>query len=357
MKNSQKGSITTVVLIAVIALLVIGGGVYVYKNNKTEAPAVVDTGTQQNTTQKPPLANSSEPCTRNGSMGTYKCEFPVLKVNGPQSLDLNQPGTWTVDAYSPNDKGEGSTLTYSVKWGDTPIVPKFGTEYPPFTHAYSQFGTYTLLFTAKDSTGLQTTASTSVSVINSTSPGLNATSNWKTYTNTQYGFSIQYPSNLVDRSLEALSYYDHVVNPNFSVVKRLGMPGSTNSGSQSIDGLIQISVATQSGVVSTCLTVRSPDELNNTFNVANVMINGSQFAEFDSSSGDLSNRFGERVFSTVKNNACYRIEIIESGVAFTAGPKVSQQTATDEATRYGFPFSAYDVFDKLTPVAMTFRFN
>jgi hypothetical protein len=183
MKNSQKGSATTVGLIVAIVLLVIIGGVYLYytKNNTATVPVSVNTGTQQNTnqnqqqtnTQKPPLANSSEPCTRNGSMGTYKCEFPVLKVNGPQSLDLNQLGTWTVDAYSPNDEGKSSTLTYSVKWGDTPIVPKFGTEYPPFTHAYSQFGTYTLLFTAKDSTGLQTTASTSVSVINSTSPGLN----------------------------------------------------------------------------------------------------------------------------------------------------------------------------------------
>lgn len=46
MKNKQKGFIVPL-LIAVIALLVIGGGVYIYKNKKTEAPAVIDTGTQQ----------------------------------------------------------------------------------------------------------------------------------------------------------------------------------------------------------------------------------------------------------------------------------------------------------------------
>lgn len=200
MKNLQKGFVVPL-LIVIISLLVIGGGIYIYENKKAEAPAVVNTeiqqsnqNLQQTNTQTPPLVNSSEPCTRNGSMGTYKCNSPVLKVNGPQELDLNQLGTWTVNAYSPNDKGEGSTLTYSVKWGDVAVVPKFGTEYPPFTHAYSQFGTYTLVFTVRDSTGAQTATSTSVSVINSTSPGLNTTSNWKTYTNSNPSFSFNYPS-------------------------------------------------------------------------------------------------------------------------------------------------------------------
>ncbi len=124
---------------------------------------------------------TSEPCTRNGSMGTYMCKPPVLKVNGPQSLDLNQLGTWTVNAYSPNDRGEGSTLTYSVNWGDNSSVTRFGVYYPPFTHAYSQLGKYTLVVTAKDSTGAQTTSNTSINVINTTSTGLNTTtSNPKT---------------------------------------------------------------------------------------------------------------------------------------------------------------------------------
>ena len=51
MKNSQKGFVVPL-LIAIIAVLVIGGGVYVYeKNKKTETP-VVDTGTQQINTVK-----------------------------------------------------------------------------------------------------------------------------------------------------------------------------------------------------------------------------------------------------------------------------------------------------------------
>lgn len=46
MKNSQKGFVMPVIL-AIVALLVIGGGIYIYK--KVEAPIVVETETQQTT--------------------------------------------------------------------------------------------------------------------------------------------------------------------------------------------------------------------------------------------------------------------------------------------------------------------
>ncbi len=180
MKTNNKKGFIIPLLIGIIAILIIGGGVYIYTNKKVEAPVVQN---QQN-------QNQQQTSTQNPSVTNNKSL--VLKVNGPQELVLNQLGTWTVNAYSPNDKGEGSTLTYSEKWGDSNTIY---TQNPPFTHAYSQFGTYTLVFTAKDSTGAQTTASTSVRVMNTTSPGLNATSNWKTYTSTQYGFSFQYPAN------------------------------------------------------------------------------------------------------------------------------------------------------------------
>lgn len=65
MKNSQKGFIVPALLV-IIALLVIGGGVYVYKNKKTETP-VVDTKThqsnqnQQTNTQTSPVTNQQSP--------------------------------------------------------------------------------------------------------------------------------------------------------------------------------------------------------------------------------------------------------------------------------------------------------
>ncbi len=58
MKNSQKGFIVPV-LVAIISLLVIGGGVYIYKNKTVEIPAVVNTGTQPtNTNTQTPPANT-----------------------------------------------------------------------------------------------------------------------------------------------------------------------------------------------------------------------------------------------------------------------------------------------------------
>ncbi len=44
MKNSQKGFVVPLI-IAIIVLLVISGSVYIYKNKKAEAPAVVNTQT------------------------------------------------------------------------------------------------------------------------------------------------------------------------------------------------------------------------------------------------------------------------------------------------------------------------
>lgn len=61
MKNSQKGFIVPTLLI-IIALLVIGGGVYIYKNKKSDIPVIVDTGTQEPNQDKtninPPIKNT-----------------------------------------------------------------------------------------------------------------------------------------------------------------------------------------------------------------------------------------------------------------------------------------------------------
>lgn len=53
MKNLQKGFIAPVILV-IIALLVIGGGVYVYENKKSEVPVIID-----NTQTPPPIITPS----------------------------------------------------------------------------------------------------------------------------------------------------------------------------------------------------------------------------------------------------------------------------------------------------------
>ena len=74
---------------------------------------------------------------------------PVISgVSGPQSLTLNQTGTWSVTASSPN----GGNLSYSVDWGEPTAVNTTKSAMMPqqtatFTHAYSQPGIYTPVFT------------------------------------------------------------------------------------------------------------------------------------------------------------------------------------------------------------------
>ena len=80
MKNLQKGFIVPVLLV-IIALLVIGGGVYVYKNKKVEVPAVVDNGAQQTNTQTPPVSAQQNTVTNPSNnqsvfVGTKKTFLP-----------------------------------------------------------------------------------------------------------------------------------------------------------------------------------------------------------------------------------------------------------------------------------------
>ncbi|OGZ43935.1 MAG: hypothetical protein A3J55_00690 [Candidatus Ryanbacteria bacterium RIFCSPHIGHO2_02_FULL_45_17b] len=79
---------------------------------------------------------------------------PIISgVSGPQSLDINQQGTWVVKAYDKN----GGNLSYWVTWGDE--MPPFGTggangmpgyaqgqQTSTFTHSYAQAGIYRITF-------------------------------------------------------------------------------------------------------------------------------------------------------------------------------------------------------------------
>ncbi len=96
-------------------------------------------------------------------------QSPVVSgVSGPQSLSINQQGTWTVTAYSFNS----GNLTYSVNWGDQQFQPLYlnnNSAYSvqqnaTFTHTYSQAGTYTPVFTVTNTAGQTAQASLNVSV-------------------------------------------------------------------------------------------------------------------------------------------------------------------------------------------------
>lgn len=86
MKNLQKGFVVPLV-IAIVAVLAIGGGVYVYKNKKSETPVVVDTKIQQSNqiqeqtkTQTPPVATK-----QNAFSKTYKHPSGLYNISYPSN--------------------------------------------------------------------------------------------------------------------------------------------------------------------------------------------------------------------------------------------------------------------------------
>lgn len=99
----------------------------------------------------------------------YVSGSPVISgVSGPQSLNVNQTGTWSVTASSSSTGGD---LSYSVFWGDevysnaTPmrnLTSSRPQQSATFTHTYSQAGVYTPRFTVQNEKGQ--TAQTSLSV-------------------------------------------------------------------------------------------------------------------------------------------------------------------------------------------------
>ena len=96
---------------------------------------------------------------------------PVISsTKGPQSLKINETGTWKILATDRN----GGDLSYSVDWGDVNTATGLVAPYPmqmklvqssTFTHSYSQAGNYTVVFTVTNNFGKSATASLSVNVV------------------------------------------------------------------------------------------------------------------------------------------------------------------------------------------------
>lgn len=92
----------------------------------------------------------------------------------PTTLSVGQQGTWTVNAYDPNN----GSLSYSVNWGDTSSCPtgytcavpavaaSVFTQSSTFTHSYSTAGTYTATFTVQNAAGLSAQTTSTVQVGN-----------------------------------------------------------------------------------------------------------------------------------------------------------------------------------------------
>lgn len=89
MKNNQKGFIVPI-LLAIIALLVIGGGAYIYQNKKAEAPAPVDNTETQQTNQIQQQTDTQTPSV-NTQMNNVNWETYTDNVYG---FELKYPSSW-----------------------------------------------------------------------------------------------------------------------------------------------------------------------------------------------------------------------------------------------------------------------
>lgn len=124
MKNKNKGFIVPI-LLGIIALLVIGGGVYVYESKKTEAPIVpvdtVDTNAQttnqvqQTTSQNPPATTqqNTQPSVGNPVVvNSNKIAVAGMKQYTDSNFGFSfwYPSSWTVQNGSIQDTYVGGTV-------------------------------------------------------------------------------------------------------------------------------------------------------------------------------------------------------------------------------------------------------
>ncbi len=100
----------------------------------------------------------------------------IYGVSGPQQLNINQQGTWSISA----SDSSGGSLSYSVDWGDTKVVCQSGymcanaimpstQQSATFTHTYNSAGTFSPVFTVTNSSGQSAQTSLSVEVTPSSS--------------------------------------------------------------------------------------------------------------------------------------------------------------------------------------------
>lgn len=108
------------------------------------------------------------------TLTTTNNSIPVISgISGPQALNENSLGSWTVKAYD----SAGGNLSYSVNWGDIyqkDLTTSSGlaveiSQSSTFTHIYSHAGEYKPIFTVTNTSGQSAVTSLTVNVGNTTS--------------------------------------------------------------------------------------------------------------------------------------------------------------------------------------------
>ncbi|MBX4198483.1 hypothetical protein KW782_04090 [Candidatus Parcubacteria bacterium] len=157
MKYSQKGS-ALIVLFIIIVVAAIGGGAYIYKDKKTEAPQGGPSAT----------IDSVSPSTISGTSANTKS----LSVNIIATTPAKPTGYTTIF---------GRTISV--------INGKWSLSIPQDTfNGFS--GPYKVEVELENSSGVVNVLATKIF----TATNIPSTAGWKTYMNNQYGFQVSYPS-------------------------------------------------------------------------------------------------------------------------------------------------------------------
>jgi hypothetical protein len=199
MKNSQKGSTTAVVLIIVIVLLIIAFGVYVYFQNSPsfrQISSQQEATTTQSTTTQTSIQNVpiSQTTSQTSSWQTY--------TDSALGISFKYPANWVVtptiksdtnyngDLLTPPD-AQGSYSGIYISQTDCQTVSQ---QHRGKILACQEVGTvavYYGLTTNPEILNAFDAVASSVVIFVTTTAG--QTAGWQTYTNTQFGFSFQYP--------------------------------------------------------------------------------------------------------------------------------------------------------------------
>lgn len=120
----------------------------------------------------------------------------ISGVSGPQELDVNERGTWTVKASTPSGTGQ---LSYSVTWGDeitfasssvaSGSIQRATSQSATFTHTYSRAGNYAPKFYVTNERGQRAETSLSVKVGTTSLSDKPAVEIWTGNTTIGYGNS------------------------------------------------------------------------------------------------------------------------------------------------------------------------
>lgn len=130
-----------------------------------------------NDTGIPFLSDDSDNTFQINGSSNGNSNAPVIdSVSGPTFLNVNQTGTFTIQARDP----QNGSLNYRVNWGDDVVVTNTSSassssnnflQTATFTHQYNRNGVFTVTFTVTDNQNLTATSSLTVNVGTGTGNG------------------------------------------------------------------------------------------------------------------------------------------------------------------------------------------